>query len=134
MTVKFTVVPRKDPRDPDSQPKFYAMLKSVGRADKDRISALIARMSSMSSTDTIGMLEAFLNVVPDELAEGRIVELGDFGTFRLSVTSEGSETAEEVTSANIANVKVLFTPGKRFKQVLANLKFQKEAAESGAGT
>jgi len=83
MTVKFTVVPRKDPRDPDSQPKFYAMLKSVGRADKDRISALIARMSSMSSTDTIGMLEAFLNVVPDELAEGRIVELGDFGTFRL---------------------------------------------------
>jgi len=39
-----------------------------------------------------------------------------------------------VTAANIANVKVLFTPGKRFKQVLANLKFQKEAAESSAGT
>jgi hypothetical protein len=33
MPVRFTVNPKKDPRDQNSQPKYYAMAKSGGRAD-----------------------------------------------------------------------------------------------------
>jgi nucleoid DNA-binding protein len=42
---------------------------------------MIARMSTISTADTMAMLEAFLTVVPDLLTEGKIVELGEFGTF-----------------------------------------------------
>jgi predicted histone-like DNA-binding protein len=83
-------------------------------------------MSSLSSADTTGMLEAFLTIVPDELSEGKIVELGEFGTFRISFSSEGSETPEAVSSANITEARVIFTPGKRFRKVLDTLDFQKE--------
>src|ERR1051326_8012898 len=128
MTVKFNVTPRKDPRDQNSQPKYYAMVKSSGRADTQNIAKSINSMSTVSSVDTAAVLEAFLNVVPDKLAEGNIVELGDFGTFRVSVSSAGEEKAEDVTARNITDVRVLFTPGKRFAQVLDTIQFQKESA------
>lgn len=74
------------------------------------------------------MLEAFLDVVPEKLADGRIVELGDFGTFRITVSSEGAALPEDLTVRSITDTRVIFTPGKRFKQLLATIEFQKEAS------
>ena len=128
MTVKFNVTPRKDPRDQNSQPKYYATVKSNGRADTNAIAKSINSMSTVSSVDTAAVLEAFLHVVPDKLVEGNIVELGDFGTFRVSVSSQGEATAEDVTARSITDVRVLFTPGRRFMQTLNTAEFQKESA------
>ena len=83
-------------------------------------------MSTVSTADTIALLEAFLTVVPDQLADGKIVELGEFGTFRISLSSDGADTADKVSADNITDVRVIFNPGKRFEDVLATLKFQKE--------
>ena len=128
MAVKFNVSQRKDPRDQTSQPKYYATIKSSGRADTHSIARSINSMSTVSSVDTAAVLEAFLQVVPEKLAEGNIVELGDFGTFRVSVSSDGQDQAEDVTARNITDVRVLFNPGKRFVQVLNTVEFQKESA------
>ena len=125
MSVKFNVTPRKDPRDQASEPKYYATVKSNGRVDTHGVARSINSMSTVSSVDTAAVLEAFLTVVPDQLADGRIVELGDFGSFRLSVSSEGAATPEEFTSRHITDVRVIFSPGKRFKGVLNNAEFQK---------
>jgi len=128
MPVKFSVSQRRDPRDQTSQPKYYATIKSSGRADTNAIARSINDMSTVSSVDTRAVLEAFLHVVPDKLAEGNIVELGDFGTFRVSVSSAGEEHAEDVSARNITDVRVIFTPGRRFVQVLSTVQFQKESA------
>jgi len=128
MPVKFTVTPRKDPRDQNSQPKYYATAKSSGRADTNAIAKNINSISTVSSVDTAAVLEAFLTVVPDQMAEGKIVELGDFGTFRVGISSEGAALAEGVTARSITDVRVIFTPGKRFKQALDTAEFQKESA------
>jgi predicted histone-like DNA-binding protein len=125
MTVRFNTTPRKDPRNQESQPKYYATVRSTGRVDTYGIAKSINSMSTVSSVDTAAVLEAFLNVVPEQLADGKIVELGDFGTFRVSVSSEGTEQPENLTARNITDVRVLFSPGKRFKQVLNAAEFQK---------
>ena len=69
--------------------------------------------------------ETMLTLIPLELLEGKIVDLGDFGTFRLSIKAEGSDTEEEVTSYNVKSVHVRFTPGKAFKEALKSVKFEK---------
>jgi hypothetical protein len=43
----------------------------------------------------------------------------------LQVQSEGSDTPEEVSASNIKGAFARFNPGKRFKQVLRNITFQK---------
>jgi len=127
MSVKFSVTPKKDPRNQEAAPKYYAVVKSNGRSDTNTVAKSINRMSTVSSVDTAAVLEAFLTVVPEELANGNIVELGDFGTFRVSVSSDGAEKAEDLTARSITDVRVLFTPGKRFQQVLDTAEFQKES-------
>jgi predicted histone-like DNA-binding protein len=125
MSVKFSVTPRKDPRDQNSQPKYYATVRSNGRVDTHGIARDINKMSTVSSVDTAAVLEAFMNVVPDQLSDGKIVELGDFGTFRVSVSSEGAEMPEAVTPRSITDVRILFQPGKRFKKLINSTEFEK---------
>src|SRR5262245_39331190 len=128
MSVKFNVSTRKNPRDLTAQPKYYATIKSSGRTDTNAIAKSINSMSTVSSVDTAAVLEAFLTVVPEKLAEGNIVELGDFGSFRVSLSSDGADLAENVTSRNITDVRVIFSPGKRFKQMLDTVEFEKVSA------
>ncbi len=127
MSVKFSASPKKDPRNLEAAPKYYAIVKSDGRADTQTVARSINSMSTISAADTAAVLEAFLHVVPEKLADGKIVELGDFGTFRVTVSSEGAAQPEELTARHITDTKVIFTPGKRFKQVLDTIEFQKES-------
>lgn len=125
MTVKFNVVPKKDPRNLEAPPKYYASVVSSGRTGLRDLAGRIAQISTVSSVDTMAVLEALLTVVPDELGRGQIVELGDLGSFRLTFESTGEETAEAVNAANIVDAKPRFTPGKLFKKALAGLDYQK---------
>jgi predicted histone-like DNA-binding protein len=125
MTVKFNVVERGNPANREAPKKFYPSVASTGRKTLRQIAGRISQISTVSSTDTLAVLEALLNVIPEELAAGNIVELGDFGNFWLKANSEGSDTAEAVRASNITNLLPRFNPGKEFKKVLATVEFEK---------
>ncbi len=73
----------------------------------------------------MAVLEAFLMIVPRHLANGNIVDLGDFGSFRLKIKSDGSDTPDAVSARNITNILPHFLPSKPFKQVIAKTEFKK---------
>ena len=104
---------------------YYPQIKSTGKTKLADLAERAAEMSTLSSADLAAAIEAFLTIIPRELADGNLVSLGDFGTFSLRIRSEGSDTAEEVTSRNITNTLITFRPGKRFKQVLDNISYEK---------
>lgn len=125
MPVKFSVVPKKNPRDQAAPAKYYANARSNGNVTLRQLAKQIAEISTVSTIDTIANLEALLQVIPNHIADGKIVRLGDFGSFRLTITSEGSETEDDVTSSNIKGNKLKFQPGKVFKTVLNNIEYEK---------
>ena len=125
MSVKYNVVARKNPRDPDAPPKYYPSIVSSGREGMREIAKQIAEISTVSSVDTMASLESLLSVLPRILANGNIVDLGDFGTFWLRVKTEGSESEADVTARNITNVQIQFRPGKEFKRALEVIEFKK---------
>lgn len=120
-----TVITRRKPGDPTAPEKYYPSLKSSGRVTLRQLSKQIAEISTVSSVDTMAVLEALLTLIPREIANGNIVNLGDFGSFRLRIQSEGSDRSEEVTANNIKNVLPRFIPGKEFKQALNTTQFTK---------
>ena len=87
MASKYVVVERPNPRDPNAPKEFYAHAKSNGEVTMVEIAAEIAKMSTVSTIDAIAVLEAFKQVIPQHLAEGKIVRLGDFGTFITTINS-----------------------------------------------
>jgi len=116
MPVHYRIVPKKDPRDLEAEPKYYPTVVSTGRTSLRELAERIARMSTVSTTDSMAMLEALLTVIPDELADGRIVDLGEFGAFRLTIQASGEATPQAAGEHNIKQVRVQYRSGKGFKK------------------
>ncbi|GHU63366.1 hypothetical protein FACS1894123_05990 [Bacteroidia bacterium] len=57
----------------------------------------------------MAVLEALTQVLTDQLSDGKIVRLGDFGSFQIGLNSMGAETKEKYTASLIKTKKVLFT-------------------------
>ena len=125
MTVKFNVVERGNPANAEAPKKFYPSIQSSGRMSLRELAREIGSISTVSSTDTLAVLEALLNIIPKELSKGNIVELGDFGSFWLRSEAEGADTAEAVRGNQIAKVLPRFNPGKEFKKALDAIEFEK---------
>lgn len=125
MSVKFNVIEKGNPSDPSAPKKYYASTVMSGKQDIDHLTKRIEKISTVSGADIRAVLYSIIDVVPDILSEGNSVRIGDLGSFRISISSEGSETAEEVNSSNIKRARIIFTPGKEFKQMLNNLQYEK---------
>ena len=125
MSVKFNVVERGNPSNPAAPRKFYPSIESSGRKTLRQLAGQIAQISTVSSADTMAVLEALLTTIPQELAAGNIVELGDFGNFWLKTNAEGAETADKVRAAQINTLLPRFNAGKEFKKVLDAIEFEK---------
>ena len=125
MTVKFNIVERANPRDLEAPKKFYPSIQSSGRKSLRQLTNRITQMCTVSSPDTLAVLESLLTIIPQELADGNIVELGDLGSFWLRSSTEGSDEMDKVTASQVTNILPRFIPGKEFKKALTNVDFVK---------
>lgn len=69
----------------------------------------------------MAVLELLLERVPVHLLDGKIVHLGVFGSFFLTMQSEGANTPAEFKSSKIKGVKIKFRPGKKLKRELKKI-------------
>ena len=83
--IKYNVIARKDPRDPNAIPKYHPVLKSVQSINEDYIARELAEKSSLSEGDVMSIITNLFKMLPKELAHGRTVRLGSLGTFSLTV-------------------------------------------------
>jgi hypothetical protein len=51
--------------------------------------------------------------------------LGEFGSLRLSISSDGVDTLEEFNTGKITGVKVIFTPGVELKRAIEAVSFER---------
>lgn len=126
MPISYNVIKRGEPGvKGGGNKKYYASAKTTGEIDIEQLTKRIEKISTVSGADIRAVLYGLVDVVPGELAEGNVVKIGDLGNFRVSISSEGYETAEEVNGSSIRKSRVIFTPGNKFKEMLNNLKFKK---------
>lgn len=125
--LKFNIIERANPRDLNVAKKFYAVAITDKTADLRMVAERIARETNFSTAEVVGSIEAFLLVVPKMLEEGYNVKLGDFGSYRLTMSSEGAATKEEFNASMIKGANLIFRPGKLFAQIIGNIKFSKNA-------
>lgn len=124
--MKYKLVEKGTPGKPTAPKKWYANPINSGTVDQKAIAKAIAGRSSLTAGDVANVIENFLEVLPSYLTDGKSVKLGDFGTFRLSISSEGAEKAEDFNAATqIKTVKTLFTPSTDFKKSLQDIHFEK---------
>jgi predicted histone-like DNA-binding protein len=125
MSIKFKSVTKKDPRDLEAAPLYYASSVVSNRIDIDGLSRAIARSSTVARADIYAVIVALIDEITENLTASNLVSLGKLGSFAVNVHSEGAPTSEELSSANIKGAKIIYRPGAEIKDMLKTLKYEK---------
>ncbi len=126
MPVKFNVIQRSQPGvTGGGEKKYYASAKMTDEYNLDQLTEAIEKRSTVGGADIRAVLYALVDIAPEVLAQSNILRLGDLGSLRISVSSKGVNTEEELTAAAIKSARVIFTPGTLIKKALKTLTFQK---------
>lgn len=124
MAITFKPQMRKNPQDVEAPAKFYASSIASGETDFETLAGLISYQSTLTESDCLAVLSSLEHNIMNELKQGRIVKLGRLGNFQVSISSEGSDTADEVSANKITKKRILFRPGKRLRNLLNDLSFR----------
>ncbi|MDR0559923.1 MAG: HU family DNA-binding protein [Prevotellaceae bacterium] len=125
MAIHYVLSEKGNPLNPAAPKKWYANAKSAGEITLKAMGKQITQRSTVNHADTLAVLEALTQVLVEQLEEGKIVRLGDFGSFQVSIGSEGAETVDKFSHSLIKTKKIAFRPGSELKTMLNNLKFEK---------
>ena len=124
--MKYKVIEKFNPQKPEEPRKWYANPINSGTVTLNDLAKKIAGRSSLTRGDIENVLANCLDELPTFLKMGMSVSLGEFGTLRLSIASEGAERKDEFSNNNIKGVRVIFTPSNELKKSLEDTDFQKE--------
>jgi len=124
--MRYRLILRRNPIDPSAPKKTFAQPISNGRIDIEQIADDLVLISAISRGDILSVIRNLLDALPKYLLRGYSVQLGDFGTFRVSFSSEGVDNPDDFVITKIKNKKILFTPGVKLKRMLLDLSFERE--------
>ena len=118
--IKYVIQAKRNPIKKD-EVKYYPQMAPTTPMTLAQIIKRIEKRSTVSSADVKAVLDALQYEVIDALENGYSVRLGDLGSFRLSMKSEGMETAAEAKkkgAALIKQVNVQFTKSTAMRDAL----------------
>jgi predicted histone-like DNA-binding protein len=127
MSIRLHKVVKKNPQDL-SQVKYYLTQLKKGTIGLDEVAKQIAADENMSEGNVYSALIGLTRHLSRYIRNGDTVRLGNFGSFHLSVQSDGKDTPEELTTHDVKHTKVVFLPGVELKQSLEHLSFEIDAS------
>lgn len=120
--MKVKAVKKVNPRNTD-ETKYYLAPVYAGELTLNELAELISDASTVNVADVAAVLKALAKQLPIFLQKGFIIELGDFGRLRLSVSTDGKENADELSANDIIKVRIIFVPSAAIKEKLKSTSF-----------
>ncbi len=105
MPLFYNKVQRVNPRDPKGARKWYPILKSVGQVDEHDVAKMLSDETTLNPKEAEMAVYQLEKVVSRMLLDGHTVQLGDLGTFNLTITAEGRR-CRQMTSRRLICVSV----------------------------
>lgn len=123
--VNYSVTQRKNPIKPEDPPKYHANAQIWSSVTEKDLATMISRRCTVTRHDLLGVLSALVEVMNEVLISGQSVRIANFGSFHLSIQSDGTDHEDEFTPECITGVNIRFAPGEEFKTMTKLLKFTK---------
>lgn len=137
MPIRYKLVQRKDfTKDaPADGKRYYAQLVSNGTVSLDELCESIAEETAQTSADVKSIFDRLPRVLRRHLSEGRNVQMGEFGSIRPTLGSQGSLTRKEFDAATMMKKPgLVFTPGKLLQRMRDDATFSRVSDPNGGDT
>lgn len=101
--LKYKLVQRKDMSKGalEGSKLYYPQVINQGRVSFDSLCEEVAEQSSLTSGDIKNCMDRLINCLVRHLKEGRSVDCGDLGSFRINIRSTGADTPEAYDAATM---------------------------------
>lgn len=106
----------------EDKPTVYKM--AAVRQQKvtyDKLLTEVSNSCGVNRSQSKAVIEALIDRMTMFMDFGMGVQLGEFGTFQPTINSKVKETEDEVSSDDVKRLKIRYYPGKRFKNMLAQM-------------
>lgn len=128
MALRYVIKKRTFGFDKTKAEKYVAQNVITNTVDFRDLCEEITKVGMVPSGAVKFILDALIDTLNLNLRKGISVQLGDFGCFRPGMNCESQDTEKEVDSDTIRRVKIIFTPGYKFKEMLSKVSVQKAVA------
>ena len=117
MALNYSVSLRPNPLEREASPKAYATAQMNGELSLKQLSRRVSSQTTVSRADVVAVLTATVDNLLEALKEGKQVDFGDLGKFRLQITSRGADSLEKFTASCITGINIQYVPGEdHFRQ------------------
>ena len=123
MPLNYSIAMLPNPMEKNDPHKAYAKAQINGEMSLKELSKEVSNKCTVHSADVSAVLIATVETMLAALRDGKQVDFGELGKFRLQITSKGAITAEDFTSDNITGVTIQFVPGDDLKGIFKGMEF-----------
>ena len=123
MSIFLKAVQRINPSEPDEPKKWYPVQYTTKRVDESEVAMLIADETTLNPMEAAMAIRQLRKVVQRLLLDGKSVKLGDWGTFNITLNTEGTERKEDLTARNVKRVNINFQPADEMKAAMQKADF-----------
>lgn len=123
MSIFLKPVQRRNPADENAPMKWYPVQHTTKLVDESEVAELIADETTLNPMEAQMAIRQLRKVVQRLLLDGKSVKLGNWGTFNVTLNTEGADTKEALTSRNVKNVNINFQPGSELKTAMQKADF-----------
>lgn len=119
-----------NPMDKDAAPKAYAKAQVSEVLSFRNFTKHIAEHGGYTRGKVKGVISDMCQCLVEMLLEGKKVQLDELGDFWVSLSCEGAESCESFTSNAIKGLKIVFTPGVDFENLINKAEFTPVASRA----
>ena len=129
--INYSVFMKGNPTNPEEPEKAYARNQVSEVWPLEKFSKHIADHNGVYSRGTVkGVISDMCECLVEQLLNGNKIQLGELGTFGISISSVGADSLDKFTSKNIKAVNILFAPGVDFENLIGRAEFNLVASRS----
>ena len=123
MSLLFNPAQRVNPAAPEEPKKWYPVIRSTGMKKERDVAKEIADETTLNPKEAEMAIYQLEKIMLRWLLEGKTVQLGELGTFRITAKCTGVDSEEEVTATQIKKLNLRFQPSVRLKESIAKAHF-----------
>lgn len=135
--LRYKLVQKKDMSEGAAEDAklYYPQLVFNGKVSFEALCEEVAEQSSLTSGDIKNCMDRLVNCLVRHLQEGRSVDCGDIGSFRVNLRSSGTITREAYDAATMMREPgIQYHLGKKLREMRATkVQFERIDADDDEG-
>lgn len=126
MSLKYRIVPKKNPQDRNAAPKYYASATSRGSIDMEQMLDAICENTTLDRDEARMAINRLFGKTEEFLHLGFNVHLGELGYMHVTTRSDGADKPEDATASMITDIVPRFVFGKKLRDSVRKIHLERE--------